>query len=91
MTEDQLFEWEVEPKYERAKPKEPVIVNRPPGYHLISSTKGVQGYHRSKVPEAAMAGHGSVVTLCGILGRRLDEYPEQVPLCEECERVHAVK
>lgn len=91
MTEEQLFEWEVEPKRKRAKPKPPELVNRPPGYHLIVSSKGVQGFHRSKVPEAAMATHGSVMTYCGILGRRLSEYPAKIPLCEECERVNAVK
>lgn len=86
---EQLFEWEVTPS--RRKPRgraEPELVNRPPGYHLITNTKGVQGFHRSKVPEAAMAGYGTVVTLCGILGRRMNEYPARIPLCEECEAVH---
>jgi hypothetical protein len=64
------------------------MVQRPPGYHLISNTKGVQGFHRSKIPEAAMASHGSVVTYCGILGRRMDFYPKEIPLCSECERVN---
>ena len=71
-----------------AKP-EPVLVSRPSGYHLITNSKGLQGFHRSRIPEAAMASHGSVVTYCGILGRRLDEYPDRVPLCEECERQDA--
>lgn len=87
MTE-QLFEWDV-PEKKAPKPKEePRMVARPPGYHLIANTKGVQGFHRSKIPEAAMASHGAVVTYCGILGRRLGEYPDRVPLCEECERVN---
>lgn len=85
----QAFEWEVPRKRKpRSTNKEQKLVTLPPGYHLIVSTEGVQGFHRSRIPEAAMASHGSVVTYCGILGRRLSEYPAQVPLCEECEQVN---
>lgn len=88
MSEDQLFEWELPAKRKPKQAAPTELVPRPPGYHLIVNTRGVQGFHRSKIPEAAMASHGSVVTYCGILGRRLSEYPDRVPLCEECERVN---
>ena len=89
---DQLFEWDDLPKAKEPKVVEgPVLVPRPPGYHLISTSKGVIGFHRSKVPEAAMATHGSVMTYCGHLGRRLDEYPAEIPLCVECEAVASRK
>ena len=71
----------------RARAKEQELVPRPPGYHAVTNRSGPKGFHRTKVPEAAMARHGSVVTLCGILGRRLDAYPGKIPLCEECERM----
>lgn len=71
------------PKPGGGKPQ--MLVPRPPGYHLVTNTKGVQGFHRTKVPEAAMAQYGTVVTLCGIVGRRLGEYPREVPLCHACE------
>lgn len=90
MMQEQLFEWETtaKPKRGRKTNKEQVRVPRPPGYHLISNTSGIQGFHRSKIPEAAMAKHGSCVTLCGITGRRVSEYPEMVPLCKTCEIEH---
>jgi hypothetical protein len=67
----------------------PPLVPRPPGYHLVANTKGVQGFHRTKVPEAAMAKNGSCVTFCGIVGRRMGEYPEMIPLCPECEKIRS--
>jgi hypothetical protein len=68
-----------------------MLVPRPPGYHLVTNSKGVQGFHRTKVPEAVMAEHRSVVTYCGITGRRLGEYPREIPLCQECERINQLK
>ena len=91
MSEDQLFEWDVPPRREPRGNRKPELVPRPPGYHLIANNRGVIGFHRSKIPEAAMASHGSVVTYCGHLGRRLNEYPREIPLCEECERINAQK
>ena len=90
MIEEQLFEWETtkKPPTKRKTSREQELVPRPPGYHMISNHSGVQGFHRSKVPEAAMARDGAVVTLCGILGRRVGEYPRLVPLCDECELEH---
>jgi hypothetical protein len=71
------------------KPQMPqMLVARPAGYHLVTNRQGVQGFHRTSVPEAAMARNGAVVTLCGIVGRRLGEYPDKVPLCQTCEVVH---
>ena len=64
------------------------LVPTPPGYHLITNRSGVKGFHRTKVPEAAMAKRGSVVTFCGIIGRRIDEYPREIPLCADCEAVN---
>ena len=88
MNDEQLFEWDVAPKRKaRSTNREQELVPRPAGYHAVTNRSGPKGFHRTKVPEAAMARHGSVVTLCGILGRRLDAYPRKIPLCEECERM----
>lgn len=86
--EPQLFEWPEAvkgPKRKRKTSARQELVLRPAGYHLIANRAGLQGFHRSKIPEAAMAKHGSCVTLCGIVGRRVSEYPERIPLCEKCE------
>ena len=77
MNDEQLFEWDVAPKRKaRSTNREQELVPRPAGYHAVTNRSGPK-----------MARHGSVVTLCGILGRRLDAYPRKIPLCEECERM----
>lgn len=88
MSEPQLFEWDVKPKRKK-KPKLAELVPRPPGYHLIANRSGVVGFHRSRIPEAGMAQYHTVVTLCGITGRRIGEYPDRIPLCEGCEKEYA--
>jgi hypothetical protein len=83
-----------EPEPRRREPTglaHPMVVPRPAGYHLITTRSGVQGFHRTKLPEAALAAYGTVVTLCGITGRRLDEYPAQIPLCQRCELIRQVQ
>lgn len=93
MTEDQLFEWETKPKRgPRSTSRDTELVPRPPGYHLITNTKGMQGFHRSEIPTANMAANRSVMTLCGIVGRRVgDVFPDRIPLCESCEQAHRNK
>lgn len=88
---DQLFEWDL-PKKRTPKPKEePRMVSRPPGYHAVTNSKGVQGFHRTKIT-AEMSRYGTVQTYCGIVGRRVPGvYPREIPLCEECEREFAQK
>ena len=85
MSEEQLFDWPVEERKPRQR-KEVVMVPRPPGYHAISTRNGVVGFHRTKIT-AEMARNGSVLTYCGIVGRRVPGiFPKEVPLCEECEQ-----
>ena len=89
MSEDQLFDYDVKPKRAPRKTNQKQeLIPRPPGYHLLTNSHGVQGFHRTKIPEAAMARHGSCVSLCGITGRRLGDYPKMVALCEACEVEH---
>lgn len=86
MSGDQLFEWELPaPKVSEPEP-EVALVPRPPGYHLIATVRGPQGFHRSKIPDAKMAEYRTVLTYCGITGRRVDGvYPDRIPLCPGCE------
>lgn len=87
MADGQLFEWEVPERKASEPAPEVVLVPRPPGYHLIANRRGVQGFHRSKIPDADMARHRTVVTYCGITGRRVpDVYPDRIPLCPGCEK-----
>lgn len=86
MSQDQLFEWELPEKKVKEPAPERVLVPRPPGYHLIATRRGVQGFHRSKIPDAKMARDRSVLTMCGIVGRRVpDVYPDMIELCPKCE------
>ncbi len=85
LMDEQLFEWDVKPPRQKFKPTVE-LVPRPPGYHLISNRSGVQGFHRTKVT-ADMAAYSTVLTFCGIYGRRVkDVFPDRIPLCEGCER-----
>lgn len=86
MSEPQLFEWEVPPR-KAEKPEPPVVlVPRPPDYHLIATRTGVQGFHRSKIPDANMAEYRTVLTYCGLVGRRVSGvFPDRIPLCPKCE------
>ena len=84
--EGQLFEYELPAPKVKAPAPEVVLVPRPPGYHLISKRGGTVGFHRSNVPDAQMARDRSVVTVCGLVGRRVpDVYPDRIPLCDACE------
>lgn len=80
----QLFEYELPAKRTR-KVEAPILVPRPPGWHLITNRNGVQGFHLSRIPDTEWVRMASVLTLCGITGRRVPGvYPEQIPLCAEC-------
>lgn len=88
--EPQLFVWEVRPKRQSRKPKAQQLVPRPPGWFAVTNTHGVQGYHLTGIPDAEYARQGSILTLCGITGRRVpNHYPEQIVLCAECVKQQA--
>lgn len=86
MSEDQLFDYDVKPKRAaRATNSDQELVARPPGYLLITNRSGVQGFHRTTIPDPSYAEHGSRRTLCGITGRVISEFPKKIPLCAKCE------
>ena len=61
-------------------PNDPDLVNRPPGWSLIANKNGPQGYHVIK--SAGLL--ATVVTLCGITGRKISDVAREIPLCQGC-------
>lgn len=61
----------------------PAAVTRTPGWVFISNHLGPQGYHRVKT----IGTLGSLVTVCGIVGRKLDESQRQIIECEACKLI----
>jgi hypothetical protein len=56
------------------------LVERRPGWILVGSTKGPQGYHR-----AYGAGqNGTLITVCGVVGRRIDDAQTWIIECPAC-------
>lgn len=64
-----------------AEPSEGLLVPRPPGWVLIANRHGPQGFHRVK----AVGQLASVVTICGVVGRRISEVERMIVLCPICQ------
>lgn len=62
---------------------EAVPVPRPPGWVLVATRSGPVGFHRVKT----VGVEGSVVTLCGITGRVINDHERMIVLCAACEAV----
>ena len=60
---------------------EGTLVPRPPGWVLVSSKNGPKGFHRVRT----VAELGTIVTVCGLKGRRITEDAREIILCPECE------
>ncbi len=74
-----LFGEEEEP-IPHPTPEGAKVVPRKPGWTFISNRQGPQGYHRIK----SVASLGSVVTVCGITGRRVEEHQRGIIECPDC-------
>ena len=81
--EQQLFESpetvKAEPKAARESSFSGLVVRRP-GWHLIASRLGIEGWHRVRT----VGLHGSVVTACGITGRVVQETQRMITECLAC-------
>jgi hypothetical protein len=56
------------------------VVPRTPGWVLVGTRRGPQGFHR--VMSASQ--NGSLVTACGLVGRKIVEYQGSIIECPEC-------
>lgn len=84
VNDDQLFETEsLEMPPERVAPAQappPVVVTRKPGWVLVGRRDGPQGFHR--VYGAGQ--NGTLVTVCGVVGRKIDDSQTVIVECPIC-------
>lgn len=78
--QEQLFPSETKTK--TVVPREASIepVPRAPGWVLIGTIKGPMGFHRVR----SMNRLGSLVTACGLVGRKIAEGQQAILECPEC-------
>jgi len=55
-------------------------VPRRPGWVLIATTSGTRGYHRVKTRGTL----GTLVTVCGVTGHKVEEYQRSIIECPDC-------
>lgn len=80
----QLFEWELPAKPVK-EVEAPELVPRPPGWYLVATNRsGPIGFHVTSIPDLEYAANHSVRTLCGITGRRMGVFPDEIVLCQQC-------
>lgn len=60
---------------------EPQPVPRRPGWVLVSTKNGPQGYHRIKTRGTL----SSLVTVCGITGHKVEEHQRSIIECSGCK------
>jgi hypothetical protein len=61
-------------------PFEAVPVPREPGWVLVASRTGPKGHHRIRTVGAL----GSLVTVCGVTGRKVEDSQRLIMRCVEC-------
>ena len=59
-----------------------VPAQRRPGWVLVSSTQGPQGYHRVM----SVGQNGSLVTVCGRVGRKVPDDQRMIVECHVCSQ-----
>ena len=55
---------------------------RAPGWTLVATREGTQGWH---LIAAAVGGYGSLRTVCGLTGRKIDESQREIICCSACQ------
>jgi len=55
-------------------------VPRRPGWNLIATRTGPKGYHRVR----AVAGPGTLICVCGLVGRKIEDSQRLVIECPDC-------
>ena len=61
-------------------PNDVAPVPRADGWILLGTTSGPRGYHRV----ASMSQNGSLLTVCGLVGRRVIEDATMIQPCPSC-------
>jgi hypothetical protein len=86
MTQEQMFPVEQSPTAPPTSPRttpraaESACVPRSPGWVLVGTTTGPSGFHRIR----SVGQNGSLVTACGLVGRKIEDSQRMIIECPAC-------